>query len=114
MSRPFDRIAEAYSRNHAHPMNQIAHMIGVPIVGASILVLFFSRKVGLSLFAGGWALQFLGHAIEGNRPSLLSDPRALAVGPFWVARKWLTCVRRRPREEARRRAEPQILRAFGP
>jgi uncharacterized membrane protein YGL010W len=39
------------------------------------------------LFAGGWALQFVGHAFEGTRPEFLHDWRFLFVGlRWWVAK----------------------------
>jgi uncharacterized membrane protein YGL010W len=42
---------------------------------------------GLILFAIGWALQFLGHAIEGKPPEFLSDWRFLLVGTRWWTAK---------------------------
>jgi uncharacterized membrane protein YGL010W len=97
------RLLHIYEQNHAHPVNRIAHMFGVPAVAASLIVVFFSRRAGLALFAGGWTTQLLGHAIQGTRPSFVHDPRHLLIGPTWVARCWLACFRgegplsRRPR-----------------
>lgn len=36
------------------------------------------------IFVAGWILQFIGHAIEGRKPSFLADPRYLLIGPVWV------------------------------
>ncbi len=36
------------------------------------------------LFALAWIGQFVGHAIEGRRPSFLEDLRFLLVGPAWL------------------------------
>lgn len=34
-----------------------------------------------ALFAGGWVLQFWGHAIQGERPRFVGEPVFLLVGP---------------------------------
>lgn len=39
----------------------------------------------LVIFAVAWVLQFIGHAIEGRRPSFLHDLQFLLIGPAWVA-----------------------------
>jgi uncharacterized membrane protein YGL010W len=36
------------------------------------------------LFVLAWVGQFVGHAIEGRRPSFLDDVKFLLVGPLWV------------------------------
>lgn len=38
----------------------------------------------LALFAGGWALQFLGHRYEGVKPAFFDDVRQLLIGPLFV------------------------------
>lgn len=35
-------------------------------------------------FAAAWALQFVGHHIEGKRPSFFDDLQFLLVGPLWT------------------------------
>jgi uncharacterized membrane protein YGL010W len=40
--------------------------------------------LALALFAGAWILQFIGHAIEGKRPSFFRDLQFLLVGPAWL------------------------------
>jgi len=37
-----------------------------------------------ALFAGGWALQFLGHKFEGMKPAFFDDLKQLLVGPLFV------------------------------
>jgi len=44
-----------------------------------------------ALFAGGWALQFIGHAFEGKPPEFLKDWRFLFVGLRW----WFAKIRGR-------------------
>jgi uncharacterized membrane protein YGL010W len=43
----------------------------------------------LSLFIVMWILQFIGHKIEGKKPSFLEDLRFLLVGPAWWWMHWL-------------------------
>ena len=39
--------------------------------------------VALAIFAVGWIGQFIGHAIEGARPSFFKDLQFLLIGPLW-------------------------------
>jgi len=39
------------------------------------------------LFAGAWTAQFLGHRVEGRKPSFLKDVQFLLVGPAWLLAK---------------------------
>lgn len=36
------------------------------------------------LFVGAWIGQFIGHAIEGKRPSFFKDVQFLMIGPLWL------------------------------
>jgi uncharacterized membrane protein YGL010W len=40
--------------------------------------------ISLSLFIGGWALQFVGHRYEGRKPAFLDDVASLLIGPLFV------------------------------
>lgn len=40
--------------------------------------------VGLGGFVAGWALQFIGHALEGRKPAFVDDLIGLAIGPLFV------------------------------
>jgi uncharacterized membrane protein YGL010W len=44
------------------------------------------------VFAAAWVAQFVGHGIEGKRPSFLTDLQYLLIGPLWVATKGLRAV----------------------
>ena len=39
------------------------------------------------MFVVAWIAQFIGHRIEGRRPSFLTDLTYLLVGPAWVLAK---------------------------
>ena len=85
-------IAE-YARSHQHPVNRACHTMGIPMIVISILLLAAAVvipslwRIGLALFLGGWAVQFIGHAVEGQPPEFLKDWRFLFVGlRWWVAK----------------------------
>ena len=40
--------------------------------------------IALSIFAFSWIVQFLGHKIEGKKPSFLKDIQFLLIGPAWL------------------------------
>jgi uncharacterized membrane protein YGL010W len=43
----------------------------------------------VGVFVAAWVAQFIGHEIEGRRPSFLTDLVYLLVGPLWLASKAL-------------------------
>lgn len=46
-------------------------------------------QVWASIFAFAWVGQFVGHHLEGKRPSFFRDLFFLFVGPVWIARRFL-------------------------
>ena len=38
----------------------------------------------LTIFVVAWIGQFIGHAIEGRRPSFFKDLQFLLIGPLWL------------------------------
>lgn len=40
--------------------------------------------IALVLFAFMWVLQFVGHYIEGKKPSFFKDLQFLMIGPMWI------------------------------
>jgi uncharacterized membrane protein YGL010W len=82
-----------YSHSHQHPVNRLCHTLGIPLIALSIplgIVAVFVPglwPVPLVMFVIGWALQFLGHAVEGKPPEFFRDWRFLLVGlRWWVAK----------------------------
>ena len=62
-----------------------------PVLIAMVLLLEAVRQSGLpvaalslGLFVLAWIGQFLGHGIEGRRPSFFKDLQFLLIGPLWV------------------------------
>ena len=54
-------------------INGVARWSTVPLWG-----------VCLFLFVAAWIGQFIGHAIEGKRPSFFKDLQFLMIGPLWL------------------------------
>jgi hypothetical protein len=57
-----------YIQRHQNRWNQLLHLVGVPLtfVVPIILLVLGQGWWALGAFLGGYGLQFLGHAIEGN------------------------------------------------
>lgn len=57
-----------YLERHLHPVNLLLHVVGVPLtfVGTPVFLIRQNWPLALACFLGGYALQFIGHAIEGN------------------------------------------------
>lgn len=47
-------------------------------------------KIAIGVFVVAWIGQFIGHKVEGKRPSFLTDLVYLLVGPMWTLRKLYT------------------------
>ena len=48
--------------------------------------------LAVGVFVAAWVAQFIGHQIEGKRPSFLTDLAYLLIGPVWLAAKVLRRV----------------------
>lgn len=57
-----------YYERHQHPANQLLHLIGLPVTFVvPVILLVQGRYLYAAIsFVVGYALQFAGHAIEGN------------------------------------------------
>ena len=62
------RFLVNYAARHRHPLNIALHAVGLPVTFLLPLWLLWHGTgfYALLAFVGGYALQFLGHAIEGN------------------------------------------------
>jgi uncharacterized membrane protein YGL010W len=45
--------------------------------------------LAIGVFVAAWIAQFIGHHIEGKRPSFLTDLAYLLIGPVWIVAKLL-------------------------
>lgn len=66
----------------------------VSMVAWSLLILALVHAMGskvlilsVAIFVGAWIIQFIGHKIEGKKPSFLEDIQYLWVGPLFVLSK---------------------------
>jgi uncharacterized membrane protein YGL010W len=53
---------------------------------------YFDKKaiwIFLIVFVITWIFQFVGHKIEGKKPSFLKDIQFLLIGPIWLLKKLL-------------------------
>ena len=79
-----------YQKEHTKLGTKLTHMVGIPMIVASIPTAVVNPPLAGGLFVGGWALQFIGHAVfEKQKPSFFSDPYYLLVGPVWVAAEYM-------------------------
>jgi uncharacterized membrane protein YGL010W len=53
-------------------------ILPVVLLGARVV------PVSIAVFVLAWIGQFVGHRIEGRKPSFLEDLRFLLVGPAWL------------------------------
>jgi uncharacterized membrane protein YGL010W len=84
--RSLQEYLELYAKEHKHIGTKLTHFVGIPMIVASFPVGVVAPPAGVALFAGGWALQFVGHYVfEKNQPAFFGDPYYLLVGPVWVA-----------------------------
>lgn len=80
---------------HQHAWNKRFHLVGIPtLVVSGLLWLAAPFVSGLWLLPAvmmplGFACQFIGHAIEGNRPEVFSDWRFFFIGLEW----WTKLIR---------------------
>lgn len=93
--KPRQEWIDQYDKSHQHPLNQLCHFIGIPLILFSLILLLFLIfnpllwRVSFLMFMLGWAFQFAGHWIEGSRPEFLNDWRFLFVGLWWWLAKLL-------------------------
>lgn len=81
-----------YRQEHRTVGCKLTHMVGVPLIVASLITLFFAWKLALGMFVLGWVLQFTGHFVfEKNKPVLFSDPSnplTYFYAVIFVAEEW--------------------------
>jgi uncharacterized membrane protein YGL010W len=63
-------------------------LIATCMVTGNYLLSQYSRiplwVISLIIFTGAWIGQFIGHKIEGKKPSFLKDVQFLLIGPAWL------------------------------
>lgn len=70
--------------------------LGAMLVWSAILLVLvlamgpFVLQLSVVIFIGAWILQFVGHKLEGKKPSFFEDLQYLWVGPLFVLSKLFT------------------------
>lgn len=62
-------------------------VLGAMYAAASALIELLGDRaliVMAALFVVGWTIQFVGHKIEGQKPSFFEDLQFLLIGPVWL------------------------------
>mgnify|MGYP002866028197 CR=1 FL=1 len=80
-----ERFFTNYIQRHTHPLNRLLHLLGVPLALIVTVVLVYRGDPwwwSISSFVSGFALQFLGHAIEGNDPGEMVLVKKLLGRPY--------------------------------
>lgn len=72
-------------------------MIAIQMIFISILCLVLNSwlenqgfplmYIAIGLFIIAWVFQFIGHKVEGKKPSFLKDLQFLLIGPAWIAKE---------------------------
>ena len=71
-------------------------LVIVPLVGLTASLPWPLWVTALSVFVISWIGQFIGHYVEGRRPSFFRDLRFLLIGPLWVLSKLYAAIGIRP------------------
>lgn len=88
-TKTLSEYLDDYAAGHRQLGTRLTHMVGIPMIVASLPLFPFNPLLGGALFAGGWALQFIGHYVfEHNRPLLFGDLTNTLVGVLWAAKEW--------------------------
>lgn len=89
MNPEWSLLLEKYKGEHQDRRNQLTHMIGIPMIVASlpIAATIVGLPLGVGMFTVGWGFQFAGHWFEGNDPAFFGDRRNLIIGVVWCAQK---------------------------
>jgi uncharacterized membrane protein YGL010W len=68
---PWEEKLSYYRSQHRTAGCRATHLVGIPTVAAAMPISLVRPKLGLPLFAAGWALQVAGHKLfEHNSPAL--------------------------------------------
>lgn len=81
----FRSFAANYIARHQNRANQALHVVGVPLtfVVSTIFLIRERWELAAAAFIGGYVLQFLGHALEGN------DAGEVVLLKRWLGRPYI-------------------------
>jgi uncharacterized membrane protein YGL010W len=104
--RPLRRIVRNWRQRHRVPFNFWIHMVGIPVAVIGVLLLIWAAFAslgavpayeftawywGLGAVVLGYALQYFGHAVEGNDVGeWAAIKRAFGLPYIGIAPRWQT------------------------
>jgi uncharacterized membrane protein YGL010W len=70
----------------------VVFMLSMVVVSAAMLAIVWAMgsqvlPLSVAIFVGAWLMQFVGHKIEGKKPSFFEDIQYLWIGPLFVLSK---------------------------
>ena len=65
-------------------LGMLLFSIGCIFLCSKINVSMYALWIYIGIFAFRWVFQFIGHNIEGKKPSFLQDIQFLLIGPAWL------------------------------
>ncbi|MCC7528245.1 MAG: DUF962 domain-containing protein [Candidatus Melainabacteria bacterium] len=108
--KEYAETLQYYKSQHTTLGCKVTHMIGVPMIALSVPMLLISPRRAANLFAGGWALQFIGHYVfEKNSPVVLTDyrnPMVILAALDYVAEGWVRLFKGLPLIESK---HPELI-----
>ena len=88
-----------YDHAHNHPVNRGLHMLAIPTGFSALFVVWFHPVVAGLLVLAAFALAWIGHLVEGNKPAFFTNPAHVFVAPLWMARRIFGKSRQLPLSE---------------
>ena len=65
-------------------LGMLLFSIGCIFLCSKINISMYALWIYIGIFAFSWVFQFIGHNIEGKKPSFLQDIQFLLIGPAWL------------------------------
>ena len=89
---PFGETVDALGGSASYFSLSASLGIGMILVMLAMLAIVYALDLlpvplwitCVTLFVAAWIGQFIGHAVEGKRPSFFKDVQFLMIGPLWL------------------------------
>jgi hypothetical protein len=87
--RSWSELMPLYRDAHRRAGTRALHMVGIPLIVASLPLSAVRPIAAAGLFVAGWVCQLVGHFVfEKNDPQFFGDWRNLFVGVAWSGIEW--------------------------
>lgn len=78
-----------YARFRNLKVYAVALIQVIPMLWLISLMGSAKAEICFVIFVFAWIGQFVGHKIEGKKPSFLEDLQYLWIGPLWILKDWV-------------------------